>query len=104
MAAPFLVAAFFTGDRPLRMSVQFAISEGELAAGNILRLARGRPGRAYRPFDPGYIVPMANNRSCGELLGATVTGRLPTFLHYLMCACRMPGPAKKIGLFRGAFV
>jgi len=87
--------AYVRGAHPLRMSVQFAITQGEAAAGNIFRQIHGQPLRPYRPFDPGYIVPMANNHSCGLILGAPLTGRLPTLLHYALCAYRMPGPSRQ---------
>lgn len=78
-------------DNFLRMSVQFAISQGSCAASNIMRSILGRSLLAYRPFDPGYIIPLANNRACGKILGKYMQGRLPIMLHYLMCIYRIRG-------------
>ncbi|MBM4148808.1 MAG: hypothetical protein FJ224_07170 [Lentisphaerae bacterium] len=75
---------------PLRMSVQFAITQGRAAGRNAVSAVTGRAPREYRPFDPGYVVPMANGRSCGVPLGVSVRGRIPTALHYFMCAARAP--------------
>lgn len=84
----------------LRMAVQFAIAQGRCAAENILRSIRHRPLCAYRPFDIGYLIPMAHNRSCGILLGNTLRGRLPVVLHYLMCVYRVYGLKNKMAIIR----
>lgn len=91
-------ACFRHRDSVLRMSVQFAITQGLAAARNILCLIKGEPLRKYRPVDPGYIVPMANNRACGNVLGANITGILAIALHYCMCAYRSYGFANKVGV------
>lgn len=88
-------AAFRHGDGILRMSVQFAISQGQCAADNALRALEGRAPRPFNPFDPGYLIPMANNRACGLVLGCPVYGRLAIFLHYTMCSLRSVGFANR---------
>ena len=85
---------------PLRMSVQQSLSQGRMAAGNVLRAVRGRPPRAYRPFDPGYVVPLAQGIGAGEVLGRELHGRLPWCLHYLMSAYRSWGWANRMGVLR----
>jgi len=87
----------------LRMAVQFAISEGERAASNIIRSIRGANLCKYRPRDLGYIIPMANNKSCGKVLGFEIKGALPTLLHYLMCIYRCHGFKNKLGLMKDLF-
>jgi NADH:ubiquinone reductase (H+-translocating) len=72
----------------LRMAVQFAIAQGEAAAENIIRSINGRRLKEYKPVDLGYIIPMANNRSCGIILGIRMTGFIPTLAHYCMCIYR----------------
>ena len=72
----------------LRMAVQFSIAEGECAASNIIKSIKARPLDKYKPLDMGYIIPMANNRSCGNVLGLNVTGFLATALHFMMCLYR----------------
>ncbi len=84
-------AAFEHDGAPLRMSVQFALTQGRHAAKNILRALDGAPLLPFRPYDPGYLVPMANDRACGEVLGCPVYGRIGIALHYLMCIARSVG-------------
>jgi NADH dehydrogenase len=81
--------------QPLRMSVQFALAQGRLAGENIVRNLRGVPARRYQPRDLGYVVPMANLRSCGVALGRNVRGLPASLLHYLMCVYRSRGLAQK---------
>ncbi|MDD4899422.1 MAG: FAD-dependent oxidoreductase [Candidatus Omnitrophica bacterium] len=82
----------------LRMAVQFSIVEGCLAAENIARCIKKKPLRPYRPRDLGFIIPMANNRSCGVVFGVKLKGLFPTFLHYLMCIYRSVGLRNKLAL------
>ena len=84
----------------LRMAVQFAITQGGAAALNIVRTIQGKELVQYKPIDLGYIIPMANNKSCGNVFGADLKGTLPTLLHYLMCLYRSYGMKNKIGLLK----
>ena len=88
-------AAFMRGPLPLRMSVQFARAQGARAAGNIVRYLQGGRLRDYRPFDPGFVLPMANGRSCGAVGGLRLRGLLPTALHYVMSLMLSPGWPQK---------
>jgi len=74
--------------KPLRMGIQFSIAQGQLAAQNIKRSIGKRPLKMYKPLDLGYVVPMANNFSCGQVLGINMKGVVPTLLHYFMCIYR----------------
>jgi len=82
----------------LRMAVQFSIAQGECAAGNIVRSIDKRPLRKYQTRDLGYIIPMANNRSCGRVMGVNLRGFPATILHYLMCIYRSFGFKNKWGV------
>ncbi len=83
-------AAVFTfNNTPLRMAVQFSIAEGACAADNLIRKIKGLPLVKFHPRDPGFVVPMANNKSCGRVFGLGLKGFLPTLLHYLMCLYRL---------------
>lgn len=86
---------------PLRMSIQFALTQGSCAAANMARAATGKALVPYRPLDPGYILPMANGLSCGLIFGIPLQGRLPTLLHYVMCAYRSIGWPRTRGVLRG---
>jgi NADH dehydrogenase len=89
------------GNVPLRMGVQFAHAQGICAAGNILRMMRSRPLRPYVPHDLGYIVPLANNRGCGYILGIPVIGPLASAAHYAMCVYRSIGIRNRLRTIRG---
>jgi NADH dehydrogenase len=86
--------------KPLRMGVQFSISEGVCAADNILRDINQRQLKPFKPVDLGYVVPMANGRSCGIVLGRRTFGRLPTALHYIMSVYRTHGWRHRLGIVR----
>ena len=75
-------------DRPLRMSVQFSLAGGRCAARNAVRALLGDPLRPFAPRDLGYVVPLAPGKAAGEVLGASLHGRLPNLLHYSMCGLR----------------
>jgi len=91
-------AFFVKENNPLRMAVQFAIAEGDQAADNIIRSIKKLPLKKFRPRDLGFIIPMANNKSCGEAFGLNLKGFLPTLLHFVMCIYRSCGLRNKIGL------
>ncbi|MDD5464961.1 MAG: FAD-dependent oxidoreductase [Candidatus Omnitrophica bacterium] len=84
----------------LRMAVQFAINEGNQAAVNIIRSIKGLALEKFRPLDLGYIIPLANNKSCGEVFGFKAKGRLATGLHFMMCIFRLRGLSNRRGLIR----
>ncbi|MFA6216851.1 MAG: FAD-dependent oxidoreductase [Candidatus Omnitrophota bacterium] len=94
-------AVFSFHNNALRMAVQFAIAQGEVVADNILNLVRQRPLRKFRPVDLGYIIPMANNQSCGIVLGFKIKGRAATLMHFLMCVFRSYGLRNRWGIIRG---
>lgn len=92
-------AAYFAfGNAFLRMAVQFAMTQGDIAAKNIIRSIREAPLRKYKPRDLGYIIPMANNYSCGQVFGINLKGYFPTLLHFLMCIYRSYGIKNKLGI------
>lgn len=94
------VAGFVHRGRHLRMSVQFSISQGRCAAHNVLAVVARGPLRPFRPFDPGYLVPMANGRSGGKVLGLTVWGLPATLLHYFVSIVRSCGWTNRLGLLK----
>ena len=84
----------------LRMAVQFAITQGELTAKNIIRASFNKKPFIYKPLDLGFVIPMANNHSCGTILGINTKGFLPTILHYLMCIYRLKTLKNKLGVIK----
>jgi len=95
-------AAFFHKKDYLRMAVQFSLAQGDRAAVNIIRSIQGKRPVKYSPIDLGYIIPMANNKACGIILGVKVKGFFPVLMHYLMCAYRSFGLKNKLGVIRSA--
>jgi NADH:ubiquinone reductase (H+-translocating) len=87
----------------LRMAIQFAITQGACAGQNIVRSIEGKPLRQYRPVDLGYIIPLANNRACGIIMGRQFSGSFPLALHYSMCIFRSRGLRNRIGIIRQLF-
>ena len=97
-------AAYFPDKKSfLRMGVMFSIYEGRIAAENVLRSIEGKKLKAYKPLDLGYIIPIANNKSCGVVLGFKLKGFIPTVLHFIMCTYRLYGLKNKFGLLRNLF-
>lgn len=93
-------AAYSPGQTPLRMAVQFAVSQGESAAANIVASVRGQPLKHYRFLDLGFVVPMANNTACGNVLGIEMKGFFPLALHYLLCIYRSCGMRNKMRVLK----
>jgi NADH dehydrogenase len=92
-------SGYFTyKNNSLRMAVQFAIKEGACAAGNIVQNIKGENLIEYKPLDLGYVIPMANNRSCGIILGINIKGFFPTLMHYLMCLYRSCNFKNRLGI------
>jgi NADH dehydrogenase len=94
-------AQFVCRGAPLRMAVQFSLTQGWRAGLNVLRSLGGRGPVVYRPHDLGIVVPMANNRSCGRAVQMPVYGRLATALHYTMCIWRSRGIGRRLRMIAG---
>lgn len=95
-------AAYFAYENAfLRMAVQFAITQGDCAARNVIRSIKNKPLIKYKPVDFGYIIPMANNSSCGQICGVNLKGFMPTAFHFLMCIYRSYGLKNKSGIIAG---
>lgn len=84
----------------LRMAVQFAIAQAHTAVFNIMRHMAGKAPRKFIPKDIGYLIPMANNSSCGNVLGRDVRGKSAIALHYLMSFYRAYGFKNKLGILK----
>jgi len=93
-------AYFIFNNQPLRMSIQFAIKQGALAAENILNSIQKKSLLKYNPKDLGYIIPMANNKSCGLVFGLRIKGLLASFFHYFMCVFRSWTFKNKLGIIK----
>ena len=87
---------------PLRMSVQHALAMGRCAAANASRLLRGRSPVPLQPWDPGYVVPMAQGRGAGAIFGWQRCGRIPSILHYLMATTFSYGLTNRLAVARSS--
>jgi len=88
----------------LRMAVQFAIMEGRCSASNIIRSIKGKRLIKFKPLDLGLIIPMANNKACGKILGINIRGFLPVLAHYFMCIYRSYGWKNKLGFLKDLII
>lgn len=92
-------AGFFQAEELLRMAVQFSLTQGSLAAKNILNAISGKKLLPYNPRDLGYVIPLSGSKSCGVVLGVKLKGFFATFLHYFMCIFLSRGFKNKKGFF-----
>lgn len=98
-------AAYFRyKEEYLRMAVQFAISQASIASRNIINAIRGKRLVSFKPRDLGYIVPMANNKSCGIILGRYFQGPIATLAHYFMSIYRAFGLKNKIEIMKSLLI
>ncbi|MCX5701712.1 MAG: hypothetical protein NTW64_01875 [Candidatus Omnitrophica bacterium] len=74
------------------------IFQGRCVAANIINSIKGCKLKKYTPIDFGYIIPMANNNSCGTVFGLNLKGFLPTALNFIMCIYRSRGLKDKLGV------
>ena len=94
-------AAYFDAQGSyLRMAIQFAITQGCHTADNLIRLIKGKQLVKFNPLDLGYIIPLANNRACGRIMGLDLKGIFPLLLHYFMCIYRSYGFRNKLGILK----
>ncbi|MBI4845589.1 MAG: FAD-dependent oxidoreductase [Candidatus Omnitrophica bacterium] len=97
-------ALVLRGQKALRMSVQFAVTQGASAALNIGRINNAKKEKIYKPVDLGYIIPMAGANACGNILGIQATGAMPALMHYIMCIVRSWETISKLGIIRSLLV
>ena len=83
------------GGSPLPMASYLAIEQGARAAGNILRSIAGKAPKPYRPRYLGFVIPLANGRGCGRILGIDIKGRIASFLHYAASLLRIRNGATR---------
>jgi len=91
-------ASFMHNGRPARMAILFSIAGGVCAAKNIINTESGTKLVPCAPIDLGYAVPMANNRSCGIVMGINIKGKIMSLMHYIMSILRSYGIKKKIAV------
>lgn len=96
-------ASFKLRSLVVRMSVQASIIQGINTAKNVVREINGKSLKKYRPFDPGFIIPMTGNVACGEVMGYNVKGLVANYLHYLLSAYRSYGIQNRLGIIAAVF-
>ena len=78
-------AALFTrrdSQEPLFMASYFAAQEGKAVTRNVIREINGEEPEPYSPRDYGFVVPLANGRGCGTILGRNLRGSVPVLVHH----------------------
>jgi NADH dehydrogenase FAD-containing subunit len=69
-------------------AVILSLASGRQAGRNVAHAIRGRPLQAFRPSDPGWVIPFGDV-GVGMLFGTCrIRGRLPLALHFAMCGLR----------------
>jgi NADH:ubiquinone reductase (H+-translocating) len=68
---------------PLPMFSYLSQQQGRRAAENILREIAGEQPRPYKPKQYGFIIPLANGRASGKILGIRIKGFLGILIHHL---------------------
>lgn len=85
--------------KALRMSYKCAKDQGRYVADYIISRVKGaKQPKPYRPFDPGYIVPMGAKAACGNVFGFRIKGCL--FLHYIVGFYLLRAWKNKLALFK----
>lgn len=74
-------AAFSDNEKYLRMAVNYSAMMGSCAGNNIKRLIQNKPLLHFKPFDPGWILPV-HHTSVGYAFNIKIVGRLGIFMHY----------------------
>lgn len=74
-------AAFSDNGKYLRMAVNYSAMMGSCAGNNIKRLIQSKPLLRFKPFDPGWILPV-HHTSVGYAFNIKIIGRLGIFMHY----------------------
>ncbi|TVQ37514.1 MAG: hypothetical protein EA384_11645 [Spirochaetaceae bacterium] len=91
------------GDRSVRRAVNFAYYSGRTAGRNVAARLAGRPLRAFRPVDLGWVIPLGGI-SWGRIFGGIpVGGRFGLRLHYAMAGFRHFGAADAVEFYKTAF-
>jgi NADH dehydrogenase len=83
-----------------RMSVQCSIDQGRIAAANAIADNRKVPLKKYIMWDPGFIIPMAEGKACGEIFGIPVKDRTAMLFHYLLSSYRATGVSNRFNIAR----
>ncbi|MGM0673400.1 MAG: NAD(P)/FAD-dependent oxidoreductase [Spirochaetota bacterium] len=88
------MAALQKDGRGVRRAVNFAYYSGRRAGENVAAAISGKPPKAFRPVDLGWVIPLGEE-SVGRVFGALrVGGSLGLRMHYAMCAFRHFGGAE----------
>lgn len=93
-------ACCMTNNECSRMSVQCSIDQGRIAASNAIADIRKVPVKKYTMWDPGFIVPLAEGKACGEIFGIPVKDRTAMLFHYLLSSYRASGVSNRFNIVK----
>jgi NADH dehydrogenase len=74
-------SAFSDNGKYLRMAVNYSAMMGSCAGNNIKRQLQNKPLLPFKPFDPGWILPV-HHTSVGYAFNIKIKGRLGIMMHY----------------------
>jgi NADH dehydrogenase len=97
-------ADFIYKGQSLPMLSSYAQQQGRHAARNIIRELKGKKLKSFRPLELGYVIPMANGKACGNLLGINVKGWPALLIHYLSSIYRSYSLTNQLGLLKDLFI
>lgn len=66
----------------LAMASYYSDQQGRAAAENVTAALSGQDPKAYRPFNWGFVIPLANGMGCGTILGKDLRGTPPVLIHH----------------------
>ena len=98
------MAGFIDARYIARMGVQSATDQAMVCAQNIINSIENRPLVQYIPVDLGFILPMANDRSCGVIFAKwKLKGVFAQLAHYCMCIFRSWSFRMRVSVFWAMF-
>lgn len=97
-------ADFVYKGKSLPMLSSYSQQEGRHAARNIIRQIKNQQLKSFKPLELGYVVPMANGKACGNILGIRVKGWPALLIHYVSSAYRSYTLANRLGILKDVLV
>jgi NADH dehydrogenase FAD-containing subunit len=95
-------AAIRRGENYLRKAVNFSRGSGTVAGRNVARALEDDLPEPFHPVDLGWVIPFCDV-GVGRLFSRyAMRGRIPLFLHYLMCGVRNYEAANRIHFWKRA--
>jgi NADH dehydrogenase len=95
-------SAFMDNGKCLRMAVNYASMMGACAGENIKRIIKGKALKSFKPFDPGWVLPV-HHTSVGYAFNIKVRGRIGIALHFMIIGIKNYNLSNMFAYFWYAF-